>query len=112
MEQRLSLFYGPLMRSYKLKNDFFSPQTLAVQCERLLQSIHGRKAHAPSLIIPLYVMLCQQRSNACSSTDTTNVRGSFEVSLSTIYNDPSLCALQGSQYGFRVLCRQRRGHIM
>lgn len=112
MEQRLSLFYGPLMRSYKLKNDFFSAQTLSMQCERLLQSLHGWKAHAPSLIIPLYVLLCQQRSDACSNS--TNVRASFEVrqSVACAGLHRWLTVAQSTWQPGRVQATQRTHHVV
>jgi hypothetical protein len=59
-EQRTALSYGPTYRSHYLKTERISQSALAQRVKRFFSNMQEVAAPSPAVLMPLFVLLCQQ----------------------------------------------------
>jgi hypothetical protein len=81
-DQCSAFFFGNVYKCQKLTIEFVSTEEVEGRSQRLLKGLGGTNAQGPSLLIPCFVQLCQQRMKVCLTQKMqldNNVRAMFEV---------------------------------
>jgi hypothetical protein len=81
-EQCHAFFFGSVYKCQKLTIEYMSTEEVQARSQRFLKSLGGANAQGPSLLIPCFVQLCQQRMKVCMTQKMqleNNVRSMFEV---------------------------------
>jgi hypothetical protein len=78
-DQRACLANGPVFRAHHLKTELLPASALQARAGRFYASMQAVTPPSPAILIPLYVLLCQQMTLLVKSLDKGSARTSTGV---------------------------------
>lgn len=109
-EQRLCLGNGPVFRAHQLKTELITAATLEARAERFYAAMQHVAPPSPAMLIPTYVLLCQQMTLLVRSLD----KGSRRINTGVVFAvrvHSNVCGMQNQQVDALIVLALTRSGV-
>ena len=83
-DQRACLSGGPTIRAFVLKTELLPPATIHARAQRFYTAMQGVAPPSPAILMPLFILLCQQMTLLVKSLEGEGVGRASTVTVFSV----------------------------